>query len=303
MAHNAVVSGTSAQAAPDGVRRVEGFFEPAAAVRLYHCEWWPEPYPVARAGSAAGTIVVLMHGFAEHCRRYDELAEALLQQGLAVCRIDARGHGRSSGQRGDVASYDDYVYDLCAYVDRVAALAPGRPIALLGHSNGALIAIRALQRGLARVSSVVLTNPYLQLRAARKPLPDALARLLAWGAGRLPLPNGLRPSDLTHDLSLQEAVRRDPWVLRVATPRWYWAAQLAGCDALAEASKLALPLLLILSDADPIAEARASRTFYERVAAADKQLVLRAGELHEVLNEVDRQSLFALIADWLARRN
>jgi len=92
-------------------------------------------------------------------------------------------------------------------------------------------------------------------------------------------------------------------VNRVATPRWYWAAQLAGRDALAEASKLALPLLLILSDADPIAEARASRTFYERVAAADKQLVLRAGELHEVLNEVDRQSLFALIADWLARRN
>jgi acylglycerol lipase len=293
------VAGTSAQAAPDGVRRVEGFFEPRAAVRLYHCEWWPDLE--ARAG--AGPVVVLMHGFAEHCRRYDEVAEFLLLRGMAVCRIDARGHGRSSGQRGDVASYDDYVSDLSAYVEYVASLAPGRPLALFGHSNGGLIALRTLQRGLPRVSSLVLTNPYLQLRAARKPVPDALAKWLAWGAGRLPLPNGLRPRDLTHDLSLQQAVRRDPWVHRVATPRWYWSAQLAGRAALEEAGKLELPLLVVLGDADPIAEPRAGRALYERVSSPDKQLVLRAGELHEVLNEIERQSLFALIADWLALRS
>ena len=124
MAHKRGVRGPSAQPATDGVRRVEGFFEPVAAVRLYHCEWWPEPDSAARSGAAAGTVVVLRHGFAEHCRRYDELSEALLRQGMAVCRIDARGHGRSSGQRGDIASYDDYVYDLCAYVERVARLMP-----------------------------------------------------------------------------------------------------------------------------------------------------------------------------------
>jgi len=302
MADKERVPGASAQAAPDGVRRVEGFFEPAARVRLYHCEWWPEPESGGGAVVAAGPVVVVMHGFAEHCRRYDELAEFLLQRGMAVCRIDARGHGRSSGQRGDVASYDDYVGDLCAYVERIAALAPGRPLALLGHSNGALIAILAVQRGLAGISSLVLTNPYLQLRDARKPVPDALARLLAWGVGRLPLPNGLRPRDLTHDVSLQEAVRRDPWVHHVATPRWYWSARLAGRAALEQAGKVVLPLLLVLSDADPIAEPSASRVFHERVASLDKQLVVRRGELHEVLNEVERQSLFALIADWLARR-
>jgi len=269
--------------------------------RLYHCEWWPEPSG-AHGSGADGTVVVLMHGFAEHCRRYDELAEHLLQRGIAVCRIDARGHGRSSGQRGYVASYDDHVGDLRAYVERVAALAPGRPLALLGHSNGGLTAIRALQHGLPAVSSLVLTNPYLQLRAARKPVPDALARWLSRVAGRLPLPNGLRPGDLTHDVRLQEAVRRDPWVHRVATPRWYWSALLAGRAALEEASKLALPLLLILGAADPVAEPSASRAFYERVAALDKQLVLRQGELHEVLNEVERHSLFALISDWLERR-
>jgi len=303
MADKGTVPASSAQAAPDGVRRVEGFFEPAAGVRLYHCEWWPEPDAAARAGALARPVVVLMHGFAEHSRRYDEVAAFLLRRGIAVCRIDARGHGRSSGQRGDIASYDDYVGDLCAYVERVVPLAPGRPLALLGHSNGGLIAIRALQSGLPSVSSLVLTNPYLQLRDARKPVPDALARLLSWGAGRLPLPNGLRPGDLTHDVGLQDAVRRDPWVHRVATPRWYWSARRAGRAALEEAGKLALPLLLILGDADPIAEPRASHAFHDRVASTDKQLVVRPGELHEVLNEVDRQSLFALIADWLDRRS
>ena len=277
---------------PAGASRSEGYFERPSGVRLYQCHWH---------AAAPGPHLVLMHGFAEHCRRYDELSEYLLGQGIGVSRFDARGHGRSSGQRGYVARFEDYVEDLQAFVRHTAELSPERPLVLLGHSNGGLIAIRAVQQGLPAVRGLVLSNPLLELRAARKPVPDALARLLSWGAGRLPLPNGVRPGDLTHEPAVLRALLEDPWIHRVGTPRWYWSATLAGRAALADAARVTLPLLALVGELDPLVEPRGVTQFHERAASRDKQLITRRGELHEILNETERRSLFELIQAWLAR--
>jgi len=292
MADKQFVAVPLAHTGPSGARRSEEYFERPSGVRLYLCHWH---------AASPGPHLVLMHGFAEHCRRYDELSEYLLGHGIGVSRFDARGHGRSSGQRGYVARFEDYVEDLQAVVRHTAELSPERPLGLLGHSNGGLIAIRAVQQGLPGVRGLVLTNPLLELRAARKPVPDPLARLLSWGAGRLPLPNGVRPGDLTHDPAILGALLQDPWVHRVGTPRWYWSATLAGRAALAEAERVTLPLLAVVGELDPLVEPRGVTQFYERVASADKRLITRRGELHEVLNETDRRELFGLIQVWLQR--
>lgn len=280
------------------MHREQGYFQPAPGVRLYRCEWWPEPGALPSAGPA----LVLMHGFAEHCGRYDELSAYLVSQGIAVCRFDARGHGRSNGQRGYVCRHDDYVADLRAYVSLLSAEQPERRWALLGHSDGGLVAIRAVQQGLRDIAALVLTNPYLRIQARRKPVPDGLARLLALVVGRLPLPNRIQGVELTHDPTLQKAHARDRLIHRVATPRWYWSAVEAGRAALADAQRVTLPLLLVVGDEDVIADPSAMSELLERAASADKQLVWRHGERHEVLNETHRQDTFELIASWLKQR-
>ena len=308
MADKNVVTVPVALTGPVETCRSESYLERPSGVRLYQCHWRAS-VPMRETRSATGRetrsaprpILVLMHGFAEHCRRYDEFAEYLLGAGVDVSRFDARGHGRSNGQRGHVARFEDYVEDLRAFVRHVSELSPERPLLLFGHSNGGLIAIRALQAGLPGVQGLVLSNPLLGLRAARKPVPDALARLLSWGASRLPLPNGLRPQDLTSEPAILEALLQDPWVHRVATPRWYWSTTLAGRAALADAERVTLPLLLVLGELDPLVEPGYATQFYERAASRDKRLVTRRGELHEVLNETDRRSLFELILTWLER--
>jgi lysophospholipase len=280
-----------------GEQRIEGQLERAAGVRLYYCNWLPP----AAGRAAPRPIAIVMHGFAEHCRRYDELAEALCARDIGVCRFDARGHGRSSGQRGYVRQYSDYIDDLAAFVDYIAELYPDRPLALLGHSNGGLIAIRALQRGLPRVCALALTSPLLALPSNRRPVPDAVARVLCAAFGRLPLPNGLRPTDLTHDAALQRAVAADPWIHRVATPRWYWSMTLAGRAALSAAAQLTVPLLTVVGDEDPVVDRAAILDFHARAGSLDKELLRRPGELHEVLNETDRGRLFVQVADWVDR--
>jgi alpha-beta hydrolase superfamily lysophospholipase len=87
----------------------------------------------------------------------------------------------------------------------------------------------------------------------------------------------------------------------VATPRWYWSATLAAREALADAQRVTLPLLVVQGELDPIVEPSNVAEFYERAGARDKQRLVRAGELHEVLNELDRVELFGTIADWIER--
>jgi len=260
---------------------------------LYRCELAPE---------RKRALLVLMHGYGEHCRRYDELARYLVARGVVVCRMDARGHGRSPGQRGYVRRFAEYVDDLVALVASAAARHEGLPLFVLGHSNGGLIAARALQRGLGGVRGLVLTSPLLGLRARHRPVPDAVARALSWALPRLPLPSGLDAAELTHDLALRELHAQDPWIVRVATPRWYWEATLAGRAALADAPRLDTPLLVVQGEDDPIVEPALAEQLCERARSPDKRCLMRPGELHEVLNEVGREQLFASIADWLEQR-
>jgi alpha-beta hydrolase superfamily lysophospholipase len=119
MADKNLVTVPVALTGPAETSRSESYFERPSGVRLYQCHWRAS-VPGRAARSVPGPIVVLMHGFAEHCRRYDEFAEYLLAGGIDVSRFDARGHGRSSGQRGHVARFEEYVEDLQAFVRHVS---------------------------------------------------------------------------------------------------------------------------------------------------------------------------------------
>jgi pimeloyl-ACP methyl ester carboxylesterase len=101
-------------------------------------EWAPETSvePGAAGGSAVRTVV-LVHGFMDAAGTWDLVAPALAKQRLRVLAPDMRGFG--DGARAPSGSYYhfvDYVFDLADLVD---ALAPGEPIALVGHSMGGTI--------------------------------------------------------------------------------------------------------------------------------------------------------------------
>src|SRR5262249_46641048 len=93
--------------------------------------------------------VLLVHGFGQNRYAFHlpsrSLANYLARAGYDVFNVDLRGHGRSRHlSRLRSRGVSDYVTeDIPAAVEEVRRLSGGRPLFLVGHSLGGLVAYAA----------------------------------------------------------------------------------------------------------------------------------------------------------------
>jgi alpha-beta hydrolase superfamily lysophospholipase len=244
-------------------------------------------------------VVLVTHGYAEHCGRYREVAHVLVNAGWAALSWDVRGHGQSPGQRGYIDRFDTYLDDFRAALQAARALAPGTPIVLLGHSHGSLITLRALAGDQPpEAAAAIVSSPFLALRLAVPGYKKLLARVASRVAPTLPQPNALRVEDLTSDREKQAERLADTLCFDVATARWFTEATAAQAYVLEHAHRIAIPTTWLVGGDDPIADPAASRRVADRVKRATYHDLV--GLKHEVFNEVDRGKVFSHLTAALA---
>jgi len=248
-------------------------------------------------------VLVVAHGFGEHGGSYRHVAEALARSpGLDVLAFDFRGHGRSGGRRGVVRRHADLSLDLDAALDRASVERPGLPRFLLGHSNGGLVAIRAVIGRDAGLAGLVLSNPSLRLTADAPAWKLRLGRWLDRFAPWVTLDAGLSDAQLTQDPEILAAIVADPLRHNRISPPLFFGMDATGPLALAGAGEIRLPTLLILGGSDRITDPAAGRLFFDRLASVDKTLRTYPGMRHEPLNEVGREAVIAEIGRWIGAR-
>ncbi len=262
-------------------------------VRLYVQRWAPTDDEVSAE-------LFVVPGYGEHGGRYREFGHYLAGRGLAVSALDYRGHGRAEGPRGFVTEFERYHDDVDA---GLATLTGEAPRFLLGHSLGGLIALDYVARNGPRVGELrglVATNPYLELAMKVPGYKILLANTMAKLYPRLAIPSGLPTDGLSRQEGVREAYERDPFVFNIATTGWFRETNEAQLRV-RRLTQLPLPCLYVYSDADPIAAPAANRQLAAQLQG-EVDIIERAGELHEVLNELDREELYDRIADWLEAR-
>jgi alpha-beta hydrolase superfamily lysophospholipase len=266
-------------------------FPSADGTSLYG-EWFAAAKPRA--------VAIMVHGYAEHCGRYREVAHALVQAGISSFGYDMRGHGQAAGKRGHVRRFSEYLDDLEAATAKARTFAGDLPRVLVAHSNGSLIALRALTDDRRRpdVRAVAVASPFLGLKL-KVPAGKVLAgRVASRIYPSLALPNALRVEDLTADAGKQEERRRDTLCHSVATARWFTEATAAQAFVYDRASTISVPTVWLVGGADPIADPARSRAVQARITAPSVFHDL-VGLRHEVFNEVDRGRVFGLLTDYL----
>lgn len=246
-------------------------------------------------GSASKHQILIVHGYAEHGARYREYAHFLAENGVYVVAPDLRGHGLSEGQRGHVDDYAEYFLDV---EESKRLLKNDLPTVILGHSNGGLIVLDYLSSGDRGFGSAILSNPYLGL-AINVPPPKKWAGNVAGALlPKLAMPSGLDAAGLSHDEEIVKRYRRDPYVFSTVTAGWFRESSKAQ-ERVKSMASLPLPFMYMFSDSDPIASPADNRDLANALGGPKKKVIERRGELHEILNEVDRQSLYAETLDWI----
>jgi lysophospholipase len=264
---------------------------PAPAGALYGEVFLPKQPPVG--------VVLVTHGYAEHCGRYHEVAHVLVDAGWAALTYDVRGHGQSPGARGAIDRFDTYLDDFAAAVTAAKELAPGKPLVLLGHSHGSLITLRALCGDRPpEATAAIVSSPFLGLRLKVPGYKLVMARVASRVAPNFAQPNALRVEDLTHDVAMQAARTADKLCFDVATARWFTESKSAQDYVIAHASRITVPTTWLVGGDDPIADPSRSRKVASLVPSAQYHDL--AGLRHEVFNETDRAKVFQEVTKTLA---
>ena len=247
--------------------------------------------------------VLLVHGLGEHSGRYDMFAGSLSGRGYAVYAFDQRGHGRSEGPRGHIDQFEDLISDFqLAKSDMSDRLGHADlPMVAMGHSMGALVVLAALQRDPQAWTAAVLSAPWLATKAPVPAWKRGLGERLegVWPAAPFSAP--LPPERLTRDLAMQRAKLEDPLNHSRISPRMFFETERVQ-EALRESSGPYPPTLVLVPEADEVADPQVTSEWGSSRASAGVELVTLPGLRHEPLNEVEREDVYKTIGDWLDHR-
>jgi len=263
--------------------------------RLVTRAWLPDD---DRSGELPAVLIV--HGLGEHIGRYERLAGVLVGAGLAVHGFDLRGHGESEGRRAWVRDVGDLVDDVSAMAAHVRTWHDG-PWALMGHSLGGLVALRAVQTGAVTPDALVLSSALLRASTALPPFVVRALMALARIAPGLPATR-LDATAMSRD-PLEVAAYRDDPVVSHAPVRLDTATAMvaAGAAALApDAPPLTLPTLVLHGLADTVTDPRGSAELVARNPGVTHH-VEREGR-HELFNDTCRELVSDVLARWLTSR-
>jgi alpha-beta hydrolase superfamily lysophospholipase len=262
-----------------------------------YCYAWLPPEPEH--------VLILVHGYAEHAGRYEEMAIHFAARGFAVHAYDQAGHGRTSGPRGHVDRFERLLDELVAFIERVRAEHPGLPIVLAGHSMGGLVTAATAAFRRPDIDRIVLSGALLELDAngsASRSLRVALARVLSVLVPRLGFSTGLDAAGLSRDPEVVRRYLEDPLIKDRMSAR-FAAGLFSMLGRVREAAdQIERPILILHGEADPICPASGSRRFHAGLAPAiaeRSRLSVYPSLRHEIWNEPERVAIWQDMLAWL----
>lgn len=249
------------------------------------------------AAKTPRAVMSLIHGFGEHCRRYDDMAAHLNAQGISVLAVDLRGHGRTDSPRGVCKNYSDMVHDVRSLFAESKRLYPNLPHYLFGHSmGGGLVLNMGLTQDLNLAGYLVSAPLIIPKEPVPKPL-RILARIMSKIMPKGTMPNTIRGDQVTTIKTEQDAYESDPlnhdrlgFGLAVGM---LWAGE----DVYAESQDWDKPLCLWHACGDQLTDFEASKNFAEE--AENCTFTAFENVEHEMHNDTSRKAVYALMVNFI----
>jgi alpha-beta hydrolase superfamily lysophospholipase len=160
---------------------------------------------------------VIFHRGHEHSGRVQDIVEALGLEDAAIFAWDARGHGRTPGERGYAPSFAAVVKDMDCFVRHLCQAHDKRPedMVVLAQSVGAVTAAAWVHDYAPRIRAMILAAPALAIKLYVPLAIPGLRILLKFRKDRKTfIKSYVKAGMLTHDREQARRYEQDSLIAR-----------------------------------------------------------------------------------------
>lgn len=289
--------------------------------KLHVVVWQPDGEPKA--------VLQLSHGMIEFIERYGGLAQYLNEQDILVIGNDHLGHGHTAGRDEDLGYFcpehmsETVVKDLHTVTEYAKKEYPGIPYFLLGHSMGSFMARRYLMTYGDELTGAILCGTGEQTSATLFAGKTAAGILGAFKGQRYRSEFIRKTSFKGYNDRFEKRTENDWLTKDQSIVDWYnghkfctFGFTINGYKTLFEVltyiqkqenyNKIPknLPVYMIAGEDDLVGNyGEGVKHIYQQYKDSgikDISIKLYPNDRHEILNELDKETVYADVADWIA---
>ncbi len=267
--------------APASRAATEHTFRTSDGVELFYRAWEPN------VPSAKG--VVLFHRGHEHSGRWQDFVDRLDMRDAWCFAWDARGHGRSPGERGHAESFARMVKDADEFVRHLSEThgIDVSDMAVVAQSVGAVLAATWVHDYAPPIRALVVATPAFKVKLY-VPFAIPALRVLNKVKRRAFIRSYVKPRMLTHDPQQAAEYAGDPLISPQIAVNILLDLFDTSRRLIADAGAIHTPTLLLVSGSDFVVHRRPQTQFFERLSSAVKVLEEYPGFFHSTFWERDR---------------
>ena len=260
----------------------EKTFRAHDGVELFYRHW------PATSLAPRGAIVMFHRGH-EHSGRMAHLADELDLRDFAVFAWDARGQGRSPGQRGFSPSIGTSVRDVQTFIDHIEAAYgfAANDIAVVAQSLGAVLVAAWAHDYAPDIRCMVLASPAFRVKLY-VPFARTGLKVMQKLRGHFFVNSYVKARFLTHDPERIASFNADPLIARPIAVNILLALYETADRVVADAKAITIPTQLLISGADFVVHHGPQHRFFERLGAPIKERHVLPGFYHDTFGETDR---------------
>lgn len=246
--------------------------------------------------NATNKALLLFHRGHEHSGRWQETVDSLGLEDVAVFAWDARGHGRSSGDRGAANSLHDVTKDVDAFVRHVSENfgIPVENMIVLAHSLAAVTVTAWVHDYAPPIRAMILATAAFHVKLY---VPFAIPSL------RILRPQFVRSyvksKMLTHDREQAALYDSDPLIFRQIAVNVLLDLHDTAKRLVADAGAIQTATLMIGVGKDWVVSLKAQQKFFDRLSSTDKRFEIFPDAYHAIFHETNRREVIGLIRDFV----
>lgn len=209
---------------------------------------------------------------------------------------DARGHGRSPGERGYSPSFAHSVRDVQTFVEHIRAQhgIVEEDLAVVAQSVGAVLVSTWAHDYAPRIRCQVLASPAFQVKLY-VPLARPGLRLMQRLRGNFFVNSYVKAKFLTHDPVRQASYDSDPLISLPISVNILLDLYTAAERVVADAAAITIPTQLLISGDDWVVHHKPQHEFFARLGATIKAKHVLPGFYHDTLGELERRQATDLV--------